>query len=144
MTNIQEILDKIGKSPISKDIYIQKVNAAFKRTKPVYVFDTSGKIIETYPSKKVFQSVYGDVRSTMRRRLFLRGKFFSYENNFNPKESRKTHRKQRVKLFKDGVFIQEFESQGDCAKFLGLSYRSISMALNGTLRKLKKSYTVSK
>jgi len=136
MTNIQEILDKIGKSGITKEsvvsFYSNKSN-----TKPVYVFDSSGNLIATHPSNTVCRKIYGAMVDKRIRSGLQdpQGRYFSYFNVFKPKQ-KKTIKGRPVEpkpilVFKNGIYVGEYENYRVLCDTLGLDSSRIYRVING-------------
>jgi len=85
MTNIQEILDKIGKLPISKPKMVGVYTSKNWRTsKKVFVFDKNGELIDTLISTKHLRKLYGEgaYDCLTHEKPNKKGLSFSYNQNF--------------------------------------------------------------
>lgn len=85
MTNIQDILDKIGESHIT-DPRIVAMWSSIKRKTPkkVFVFDENGKLIDTLMSTKQLRELYGEgaYDCLTYQKPNKKGFSFSYNENF--------------------------------------------------------------
>lgn len=138
MKNIQDILDKIGKSGITREsvvsFYSNKSN-----TKPVYVFDSLGNLIETHPSNTVCRKIYGAMVDKRIRSGLQdpQGRFFSYSNKFKPKQ-KKTIKGRPVEprpilVFKNGILVGEYENYRVLCDTLGLDSSAIYKVIHGKI-----------
>ena len=143
MTNIQEILDKIGKSPVSDQRELNRIRATFKSRKKVYVFK-HGKLFEQFDTVNELISKYGEaVKCRLRRTTEHKGLFFSYKPIYNPRKKIVTggENKRGVEAFdKFGNLLGSYPSILECSKYMDLPESCIRLVCRGK-RKHSRGYT---
>jgi len=130
MKNIQEILDEIGKSKITRPCVVTFLSNK-SNTRPVYVFDSLGNLIATYPSNTACRKIYGAMIDKRLRSGLQdpQGRYFSYYNVFKPKQ-KKTIKGRPVEprpilVFKNGILVGEYENYRILCDSLGLDSSAI-------------------
>lgn len=136
MTNIQDILDKIGKSKITRNCVVSFLSNK-SNTRPVYVFDSSGNLITTYPSNTACRKIYGAmvdkrIRSGLQDH---QGRYFSYSNVFKPKQKKTIYGRpvesRPILVLKNGILVGEYENYRVLCDSLGLDSSAIYKVIHG-------------
>ena len=88
MENLQDLLNKISNSELSKSgMEGALIRRKYESQKIVYVFDCDGNFIEQIYGLKACMKKYGYIRGSLVRNVIHPTKFyFSYINEFNPRE----------------------------------------------------------
>lgn len=82
MNNIQEILDKIGSSPIANAFGPRFYS--IQKQRPIYQFDVNGNIVRRFDSIIEAKKLgFRGVNSALQKKYLCHGYYFSYESEIN-------------------------------------------------------------
>ena len=116
MTNIQEILDNIGKKYPTNNSVVSESNK-----KLIYVFSKDGQLLEVCKQRRDAEKKYGwqTITNILRRNTSMNGIWVSYTNKFNPRIAINKAQPKKIKIIFEDDTIKQYESRKKCCQQLG-------------------------
>lgn len=138
MENLQDILNRVGNSDISKNLQLPNL----KKRKIVYVFKDGILIDRVYSITSLKEKYHTSVIALKGGYENKHGLFFSYENEYKPKRSSHRLSHPPILVYHQNDFMGEFNTDREIEKEFNLNRRDIIACLtNRKGQKSTKGYT---